>query len=886
MLIIIIGLFVAYVFRASLIQSAGPLIANRLGVEIAELDIAALNTREIAVPRFKARYFSQGKIIDVAVDRLLVQIDPWAGPRDAVKSVSVGNIELAMNATNDTSTADSSNVPVIELIRGLPSAAFIADHIALTYQSSPDDVLFYAGSAVRNQDTFAIRGKFVDPGNVSAEVDLNIKQNSYFDLNIVPTGSNDNKLHFKGELEIEDDWLLLGGHGGLKVTTVNNYLNSLDIMLPVAVDSIDSQFELKLEADLGLTMSDIVQSVAAKFSLDATSQLSASDYSVDSANLDLRVECIVAASSTADCLFRQPMNARLEFSTTPQWVRENFSWHEKKYSLELIPSDELALQVELGEVPHFKGHGSMRMNARADAAPLTVSTLLTDVVFNGSSKAWNLDSAFDVEFKASNLTVPSLDISRAIVDMQGSLNATDKFLQAQVLKGTKIIAQEMSSPELAADKIELTQQNNALVRFEYSSGQLDGGDMHYSLRPMQLQSQWGSAKVDSSQLHIQQVRYANDQWQGQANVNAGKVDVEQPDVSVTIYDAVSDLKLERDQLFVEGNAGIGQLRSALQFEGQHDLNGEDGNATIAINSFPLAHNDVVKKVIATTGLPLQFKQGTLAMGIVAQWGPLSPGESAAQVTLGIENVAGDYAQNQFEGLNTLVKLNESGGWYLAQPLAVTIDSINVGVPVTDISFGFDRVEKADDRQPVVKLSELSAQVLDGSIYAKNIEVDLNQPVNEFSIYLSNLSLEKLLALNQTEDLVASGSFDGELPIRIESENFSVHAGWLKADENGGVLKYNRIEEVLVGNPNLELVADLLKDFRYNEMSALVDLQPDGSVILATKLHGRSPNSEFDKQVNLNFNIEFNLWKFLESARLLTRIDQDVSQQIISKQRDK
>ena len=265
---------------------------------------------------------------------------------------------------------------------------------------------------------------------------------------------------------------------------------------------------------------------------------------------------------------------------------------------------------------------------------------------------------------------------------------------------------------------------------------------------------------------------------------------------------------------------------------------------------------------------------------------MSPGESAAQVTLGIENVAGDYAQNQFEGLNTLVKLNESGGWYLAQPLAVTIDSINVGVPVTDISFGFDRVEKADDKQPVVKLSELSAQVLDGSIYAKNIEVDLNQPVNEFSIYLSNLSLEKLLALNQTEDLVASGSFDGELPIRIESENFSVHAGWLKADENGGVLKYNRIEEVLVGNPNLELVADLLKDFRYNEMSALVDLQPDGSVILATKLHGRSPNSEFDKQVNLNFNIEFNLWKFLESARLLTRIDQDVSRQIISKQRDK
>ena len=90
----------------------------------------------------------------------------------------------------------------------------------------------------------------------------------------------------------------------------------------------------------------------------------------------------------------------------------------------------------------------------------------------------------------------------------------------------------------------------------------------------------------------------------------------------------------------------------------------------------------------------------------------------------------------------------------------------------------------------------------------------------------------------------------------------------------------------MGNPNLELVADLLKDFRYNGMSAQIDLQPDGKILLATKLHGRSPNSEFDKQVNLNFNIEFNLWKFLESARLLTRIDQDISEQIISKQRNK
>ena len=66
------------------------------------------------------------------------------------------------------------------------------------------------------------------------------------------------------------------------------------------------------------------------------------------------------------------------------------------------------------------------------------------------------------------------------------------------------------------------------------------------------------------------------------------------------------------------------------------------------------------------------------------------------------------------------------------------------------------------------------------------------------------------------------------------------------------------------------------------MSAQVDLLSGGRVTLATKLHGRSPNAELNKQVNLNFNIDFNLWKFLESARLLTRIDQDVTKQILAK----
>ena len=119
-------------------------------------------------------------------------------------------------------------------------------------------------------------------------------------------------------------------------------------------------------------------------------------------------------------------------------------------------------------------------------------------------------------------------------------------------------------------------------------------------------------------------------------------------------------------------------------------------------------------------------------------------------------------------------------------------------------------------------------------------------------------------------------------MRLDNGVLLIDEGWLRADETGGYIKYGRIGEVLAGNDNLQLVGEMLKDFRYNQMSAQVDLLSEGRLMLATKLHGRNPSAELNKQVNLNFNIDFNLWKFLESARLLTRIDQDITKQILSK----
>ena len=883
LLIIAIGLVLAYMLRAPLLQSAGPLIADRLGMEIAELDIEELNLRQIVIPKFKARYSDQGRIMDVSIDGLVMRIDPWAGMRDAIKSVDIAGLEIGINAENELSSSDS-DLRAIELVSFIPATTLSVEHLTLTYQFSADKTLYYIGSIMRDQSSVLAAGLLSAPGNSKADIKLKINQNKYFDLSVVPLQPDGDSLQLRGEFELEDDWLLLDADGEVSVSELSRYLANFDVELPIDVKKADSQFEIKLEADLGLSVSDITQSIAMELELETSAQAAMEDHDVRHVKLDAHISCVVTMVRAADCVVRQPVRTQLEFLSSPAWLHEYFNWREKEYIAEIYPSDALKLRVVFDETLNVEVDGDMQVNMRAQNAPLVVDAKISELIGSSVGQSWRLQGKYNAKLDARGIVLP-VEASRATASLKGVMEASDALVDVQIFKGAKFIAQQLKSPEFIANKVELTQQNNASIRYENKIERLQGDNIRYSFRPIELHGAGLNLTVNQGQILIRQLRQSKQQWQVQATVESDRIDLKKENVVVEFFDVQSNLELDQDQMRMHGNIGVGQKKSPLQFVGEHNIATSIGSGSVVLEVLPLAQNDLITQLIAGTGLPLQFKAGSVGMEIAANWDESSLQYPDTKIAVKLEQVAGDYAQNQFTGLNTIMALEGSRNWYLAKPLEVRIDNINAGVPIADISFGFDRVEKEDNKQPVVRLSELSAQVLDGSIYAQDIEIDLNQPVNEFSIYLSNLSLEKLLALNQTEDLIASGSFNGELPIRLDSDNFSIQAGWLKADENGGVIKYNRVEEILVGNPNLELVADLLKDFRYNEMSAQVDLHPDGNVLLSTKLHGRSPNSEFDKQVNLNFNIEFNLWKFLESARLLTRIDQDIGKQIISKQRE-
>ena len=109
MLLVVLGLVAGYLFREPLLQRAGPYIAENYGLDVVELDVGQINLQQIIIPNFKGSYFDQGGRVDIAVENLIIQIDPWVGVQGAIKDVRVDNLLFAVDLFNQVfKEADSS----------------------------------------------------------------------------------------------------------------------------------------------------------------------------------------------------------------------------------------------------------------------------------------------------------------------------------------------------------------------------------------------------------------------------------------------------------------------------------------------------------------------------------------------------------------------------------------------------------------------------------------------------------------------------------------------------------------------------------------------------------------------------------------------------------
>ena len=146
-------------------------------------------------------------------------------------------------------------------------------------------------------------------------------------------------------------------------------------------------------------------------------------------------------------------------------------------------------------------------------------------------------------------------------------------------------------------------------------------------------------------------------------------------------------------------------------------------------------------------------------------------------------------------------------------------------------------------------------------------IDPNRDAHDIDIDLSGVDLKQLMDLIDVEGVSAEGQLSGRLPLRISKDKVFVRQGELKAAGPGVLrIRSEAARQALAGGgEQVELVLDVLKDFRYQTLALTLDRRDDGSDLVRLTTEGNNPAVKKGRAFRLNVNLETNLDKLLAFA---------------------
>ena len=159
----------------------------------------------------------------------------------------------------------------------------------------------------------------------------------------------------------------------------------------------------------------------------------------------------------------------------------------------------------------------------------------------------------------------------------------------------------------------------------------------------------------------------------------------------------------------------------------------------------------------------------------------------------------------------------------------------------------------------------SAALLDGIVEVKADSLIFNPfSLKNASLSMNRISLERLFEVYPSDRVSAKGAIKADLPFIIGEGGITIANGSFES-LGQGIIKVDigRYEDLA----DMDFAAQALSNFHYSSLSGKVNLTPEGIMLLNVKISGLNPEMNNRQTINVNVNIEENLWALLESIRL-------------------
>lgn len=340
--------------------------------------------------------------------------------------------------------------------------------------------------------------------------------------------------------------------------------------------------------------------------------------------------------------------------------------------------------------------------------------------------------------------------------------------------------------------------------------------------------------------------------------------------------ALSNAWMSVEQLTMDGGAigaaavlrtHSGRDAMAVRVTVSHDL-------VSATGAFSASGNAEVTKALLATQLPgfnaaYDVDEGSIALTLDGSWDASKALTFDAKGRVRIDGRKAHYDDYTIAGLKVDMPFLLSGESLTVADNTLTIQSFDVGFPLTDISLNFAVANG------FARVHGLSGNVLGGRFAADPFEYELATDKTSIAINLDGIELANVLAL-EGEDVRGSGVLDGKLPVALDGEIFTVTDGSIVARPPGGTLIYKgAAASSMVAQSGVGFAFQALEDFRYDTLDANVALATDGALKLAVKLQGFNPAVEQGRAIQFNLNLSESLPALLQSLRAADNITESL-----------
>ncbi|NHQ60949.1 hypothetical protein G9409_10220 [Chlorobium sp. BLA1] len=185
---------------------------------------------------------------------------------------------------------------------------------------------------------------------------------------------------------------------------------------------------------------------------------------------------------------------------------------------------------------------------------------------------------------------------------------------------------------------------------------------------------------------------------------------------------------------------------------------------------------------------------------------------------------------------------------------------------------------------IVSLTDFSSGLLDGSLSIARVDYDMAKKSAETTLHVNNIPLQKLLDLQGTKKIFATGTIQGDIPIALKNELFEIRNGGMNAEQNGQIIYASTAEERAAANQGLRTTYEALSNFLYVHLNSSLSMTPDGKSVIAVQLKGNNPDFQNGRAVELNLNVEQNLLELMRSLSISSNVEEMISEKALKMQK--